>query len=150
MNKKRVSWCEIDTGIKLIAGNLSTYKPNVIVTISKGGFIPACYLNQHLKIRRIYSIGMEFYDETNKPKTIPLIYQNLTTDFNPTDVIVLVDDIIDSGESMIAAEQEIIKHKGHKIIRVSMYYKPKSKIKPDIYYEETDNNTWILFPWEFE
>jgi len=51
----------------------------------------------------------------------------------------IVDDIADTGLTLTP-------YKNFKIATV--YYKPRSKIKPDYYVREVNNSDWIVFPWE--
>jgi len=51
----------------------------------------------------------------------------------------IVDDIADTGLTLTS-------YKNFKIATV--YYKPRSKIKPDYYVREVNNSDWIVFPWE--
>jgi len=60
-------------------------------------------------------------------------------------VILIVDDICDSGKTFIDLNKKYSEHKSN-IIFSSLYYKPHSNFKPQFYIQETLN--WIYFPWE--
>lgn len=53
---------------------------------------------------------------------------------------ICVDDICDTGDTALAWQ-----NKGYTI--ATMYYKENSKVRPDFWLYEKDNN-WIVFPWE--
>jgi hypoxanthine phosphoribosyltransferase len=57
--------------------------------------------------------------------------------------ILIIDDIIDSGETILAAKKKIRKRSSDVAV---IFKKPWSKVKPDYYVEETDK--WVVFPWE--
>ncbi|MDO9541152.1 MAG: phosphoribosyltransferase family protein [Kiritimatiellia bacterium] len=57
--------------------------------------------------------------------------------------ILIIDDIIDSGDTARAVRKKI---KNAKADIAVLFKKPWSKIKPDYCLQETDK--WIVFPWE--
>lgn len=65
----------------------------------------------------------------------------------PADKCIIVDDICDSGESLLHYIKNSSGHNSRKHITVTMYRKSNQLVKPDIYYKvKTDK--WVLFPWE--
>jgi len=52
----------------------------------------------------------------------------------------IVDDIADSGKTLS-------KFKNIYYL-ATLYYKNKSVVKPDLYYQVVNEKTWIVFPWE--
>lgn len=124
-----------------------------IVAIARGGLVPARYLASLFGIRRIYSIGIEFYTENSRREganNVPEIYQRLQNNFSADDIILLVDDIIDSGKSMWVATSELRRHGVSKIITCSLHYKPQSSFTPNFYAESIKNNTWVVYDWEID
>ena len=119
-----------------------------IVALAKGGLVPARYLAKCLGIKRIYSIGIEYYSDVNQTFEVPYVYQKLTNDFKEKDIILIVDDIVDSGKTMGVAMQEIIDHKGKHVLGCSLHYKSKSTYTPDYYGEEVPDEVWVIYPWE--
>ena len=120
--------------------------PEVIVGIARGGWIPARLLADFYGNRRTANIKIEFYDNTSRISDDPIITQEISE--NVKDKIVLVvDDVADSGKSLMAAIEHI-KEMGAKEIRTStLYYKKHSIIKPEYYIKETE--AWIVYPWEY-
>jgi hypoxanthine phosphoribosyltransferase len=73
----------------------------------------------------------------------------------PTDKLLVIDDVFDSGRSIAAFMKELAarcRHNTPKTIRsATVYYKPrrsKVDIKPDFYVYETDE--WLVFPHEVD
>ena len=118
-----------------------------IVTLARGGYIVSRIIAQKINIRRIYSIGIEFYNNENSAN-IPQIYQTLTQKFNDNRHIAIIDDIIDSGKSIEIAEREVANNGGKRIITCAMHYKPHSKYKPNYYAQKVDNDVWVDYCWE--
>ena len=75
--KTRVKWPEIITACKYITNKLKKNKIDIIVAISRGGLIPSRIIAKHLNIRRIYSLGMESYnDSVNKANEMRTILKS--------------------------------------------------------------------------
>lgn len=60
----------------------------------------------------------------------------------------IVDDICDSGESLIHYRNNTSGQCSYDYTIVTMYYNPDSIIRPDFYKEFKYNGNWIKFPWE--
>ncbi|MCK9439494.1 MAG: hypothetical protein WC188_03915 [Candidatus Caldatribacteriota bacterium] len=58
-----------------------------------------------------------------------------------SDNVLIVDDIIDTGKTL-----KDFSDYGYKI--ASVYYKPRSIIKPEYFTKQVKNSDWIIFPWE--
>lgn len=63
----------------------------------------------------------------------------------------IVDDICDSGESLLHYFNNSSGDEKLPYTIVTMYYKPnKHGVTPDFYYREKPDNSWIVFPWEWK
>jgi len=59
----------------------------------------------------------------------------------------IVDDICDSGESLIHYARNSSGNENFDYYIATMYYKKGALVKPDYYHKiKTDN--WVMFPWE--
>ena len=124
----------------------SDFKPTAIVTILRGGLVPARILSDCLKITRFYVMGVSFYSDVATHKGEPVITQPLSVNLEGNQVL-LVDDVVDTGESILVAKEHI-KSLGTKEVRIAtLHKKPWSKFTPDYYLEESD--AWIVYPWEY-
>lgn len=56
---------------------------------------------------------------------------------------IVIDDIADSGETLKKITEGI-----DCLLTVTLHWKEKSIIKPDIYITEAPEETWIVYPWE--
>jgi len=151
IKKKNISEKEIHKIIHNIINQINQnldVKITDIVAIAKGGLIPARYIAKYLEIDKIYSIGIKYYTDIQKTMKVPHIYQHLTNKFHQSDVILIVDDVVDSGESISVAMTEVVKCGAKKIATASLHYKNKSKYIPDFYGEECPNELWLTYNWE--
>lgn len=122
-------------------------KIDTIVAISRGGLIPARYLARPLGVRRIHTIGIEFYTEEGKTDKVPRIYQSINTKIEG-DVVLIVDDIVESSKSMKLAINELKAIKTPKIVTCSLHYKEITSWKPDFYGRIVPQDVWLKYPWE--
>lgn len=139
------SWDHFHTLVGKIKKQIKT-KPNIIVSIGKGGSIPGVILAEMLECNNL-NLGLKSYKGQTRGSIHE--YQPITCFDNLRDLnILIVDDIADSGETF---EYAVKKFKGNgceKVETASVFYKPCSKFKPDSYAEEVEETTWIVQPWE--
>ena len=148
MKKKYIHESKVEYYINKITDQVKDAGITKIVTLAKGGYVPARALAKTLNIRRIYSVGVEFYEAEGQTIEVPHVYQHLTEDFKDNDVILIVDDITDTGNSMQVALQEVIEHNGKNIITCCLLHKPKSSFIPNVYGQKVDNDVWFDFFFE--
>lgn len=116
---------------------------DAIVAIARGGMTIAHILAEGLDLRNCFSINSIHYDDTQKLSTIKIF--NIP-DLGNSKKVLIVDDIVDSGDTMI----EVLKVLRDKYPNVdfkiaSIFYKTTALIKPDFYVKES--NDWIDFFW---
>lgn len=120
--------------------------PDVIVGIARGGWIPARLLADFYGNRRTANIKIEFYDDTVRASEDPIITQEISENVEGK-VVLVVDDVADSGKSLIAAVEHIKKMNPKEIRTATLYYKRHSILKPDYFIKET--KAWVVYPWEY-
>lgn len=120
--------------------------PDVIVGIARGGWIPARLLADFFGNRRTANIKIEFYDNTSRASDNPIITQEISENVE-SKVVLVVDDVADSGKSLIAAVEHVKKMNPKEIRTATLYYKKHSMLKPDYYIRETQS--WVVYPWEY-
>ncbi len=117
---------------------------DIMIAIARGGFVPARILSDRLSFRNLTSMSIVFY-EYDKRHENPII-----TYFDPSCVrgknVLLVDDVSDSGRSLILAKKSIMEA-GAKSVRVAtLHIKPGTTFMPDFYADSIEG--WIQYPWE--
>jgi hypoxanthine phosphoribosyltransferase len=123
----------------------SGFVPDVIVGVSRGGWIPARILCDLLSVPVLANIGVEFYTGIGETKRRPKLTQPLSTDVSGKKVL-LVDEVAETGQSLKLAKEQIVKEGAKEVKTATMYTKPRSAIEPD--YHEKKTSSWIVFPWE--
>jgi hypoxanthine phosphoribosyltransferase len=123
------------------------FKPDIIVGISRGGWLPTRILSDLLDNPNIATVGAGFYVGVAETNHEPKITQPISVSVLDKKVL-LVDDTVDTGKSAKLVK-EYLHREGVKEARLlTLYYKPWSIIKPDYYSQETSK--WIVFPWEIK
>lgn len=152
----RLNWAQADRlSLKLAMSVADRYKddafrPDVIVAISRGGFVPARILCDVLSIKKLASLQIEHYAGMGRTNGVPKIIFPLPINF-VHDQVLLVDDIADRGDSLIAAKQHILLNGRGSMFPIrtaTLHYKKRSSIKPDYYAEQVPDDSWIVYPWE--
>jgi hypothetical protein len=123
----------------------SEFRPELIVGVSRGGWAPGRILSDLLANTHTANIKIEFYVGIGKTARRPVVTQPISEDISGKKILV-VDDVSDTGESLIVALEHVRERGAGGIRTVTIYHKPHSKFKPDFFAETTSN--WIIFPWE--
>jgi hypothetical protein len=124
-----------------------SFEPDIIVGISRGGWLPARVLSDLLEIPYITSVTAEFYVGIYETNREPRLTQPIPISVFDKKVL-LVDDVTDTGKST-GLICDYLHREGVKEIKIlTLYNKPWSIVKPDFYCKET--SAWIVFPWEIK
>jgi len=121
------------------------FNSDVIVGVSRGGWIPARVLSDLLENPKIANVKAEFYLGVAETKREPVITQSVSVNVKGKKVLV-VDDVSDTGKSLHLVKTHLLEQGAKSLKIATLYYKPWSITKPD-YYEKTTRD-WIIFPWE--
>jgi hypoxanthine phosphoribosyltransferase len=123
----------------------SGFQPDLIVGVSRGGWIPGRILSDLLGNAHTANVKIEFYVGIGQTSRKPVVTQPITEEISNKRVLV-VDDVADTGESMVVALDHVHERRAGDTRTVTIYHKPHSKFKPDFFAETTSH--WIIFPWE--
>ncbi len=123
----------------------SGFRPDLIVGVCRGGWAPARIMSDLLENANTASIRIEFYLAPGVTARKPVISQAIMVPVKGINVLV-VDDVADTGESLKVAVEHLDVCGAKGVKTATLYYKPKSCVKPDFFIIQTDQ--WIIFPWE--
>ena len=130
----------------LLADKISkSFKPDVILAISRGGLVIARILSDILDIKNLLVIGVGFYTDIGKTNKEPILLQKVDNDLTNKNIL-LVDDVSDSGKTLVFTKDYLLEKNVAVLKTVTIHFKPKSILKPDYFIGET--NKWIVYPWE--
>ncbi len=136
---------EFKTDVNELAKEILAYKPDTLLAIARGGCTLAHFLSNATNIRSLYTLNSIHYDDTKKLETVHVF--NIP-DLSNAKKVVLVDDMVDSGETMIEIKRILLEKFPHVELKVAtIFYKKTSQLMPDFTRKETTD--WIEFFWDF-
>jgi len=149
------SYTDIHRSIERLVGAVKEFKPEVIIAIGGGGFIPARIIRTFLKIP-IYAVSLSLYDDkTNLAGMLVQKHQWIDKDCIRNKRIVVVDDIDDTRMTLQYCVDELIKVNSPSAVAVFVVHnklkKKTGKLPDDVWYFSGDNITsdiWVCYPWE--
>lgn len=152
MSELIVSWQEYHASIEQLAQNIhqSGWEFNQILCLAKGGLrvgdILARIFDKPLAVLNVAS-----YRGDGNRKRGELRFAEAVTNFGALgDRLLLLDDMVDSGESVKQTVHWLKTHSPHiQDIRSGViWYKENSHFKPDYYAHYLTDNPWIHQPFE--
>jgi len=143
------SWDELHGYIKEIAKKIKkdNYRPDIVIALSRGGFVPARVICDSMIIKDLVSIKVDHWGVTASKDGKAHLRYPIDVDLTGKKVLI-VDDITDSGESMIVAKEFVQKLNPKEIKTVAIFNIKHSKFVPDYYGKEIDW-IWVMWPWNF-
>lgn len=136
-----ISWDKYLADIQKLAKQIKS-KYNCILGISRGGNIPATILAEALNIP-LCIIAISSYKKTKKTEV--KVYNGISNSnaFFTSKKILIVDDLIDTGDTM----KYLLKVIGDKKVDIAVIYNKQKEIVPE-YCVENIKKGWIKFPYE--
>lgn len=143
------AWSQIYSMLLNLAEKIhkSSFKPDIIVGVSRGGWPPARVLSDLLNNPNLANVKAEFYLGVAETKGEPALTQPVSMVVAGKKVLV-VDEVADTGRSLKLVKEHLMEKGAKEVKIVTPYYKPWSIIAPDYYEKET--RRWIVFPWEMK
>ncbi len=120
------------------------FDPEVILAVARGGLTLGHSLAVALENRNLFTLNSIHYEDTNKLDTIQIFN---VPDLSKYTKILLVDDIIDSGESMVEIKRELLKRYPNLDIKIAtVFYKENALLLPEFKVKEAHD--WVEFFWD--
>jgi len=141
------TWEEIYELLLSLADKIrkESFKPDVIVGVSRGGWAPARIMSDLLENPELANVKAEFYLGVAETKGEPVITQPVSMSVQGKRILV-VDDVADTGKSLHLVRLHLMEKGAAEVKIATLYYKPWSILVPDYY--ESKTSSWIIFPWE--
>ena len=150
VNTKLVSWDEIVDWTYNLSKIIekSGWKPDIIVSIARGGYVPARMLCDFLDVNDLLSVQVLHWGRAAEITAKAHVKYGFQADIKGKKLLI-VDDICDTGDSIIIAREFIEKNYSPGEIRVAVmqWISSVSKIKPDYYVDEVKEWVWYQYPW---
>ncbi|MFZ8849174.1 MAG: phosphoribosyltransferase [Thermoproteota archaeon] len=121
------------------------YKPDIIVAIARGGWVVGRIISDLLEVNQVTDLHITFYTNVYSTLKEPIILEGIGKDIKNKKILV-VDDVSDTGESLIKAIDYLRSFNPLIIKTATVYIKPWTKFIPDYYIKSIDK--WIIYPYE--
>jgi len=147
---KLVGWDEIVEWAWGLAGRVreSGWMPEVIVAVARGGYVPARLLADLLDVTDMLSVQSQHWTEAARAAEKAILKYPYTVDLEGSRVLV-VDDIVDTGETLLLAKRHVEENWNAGEVRTAalQWISSVARYKPDYYYLEVTEWTWFQYPW---
>jgi len=142
-----VSWDQFHRDARALAWRLNARGPfEAIVTITRGGLVPAAIVARELEVRVIETVCIASYDHTRQGELrvlkaiAPAI---LAIGDGKGKGVLVVDDLTDTGKTA-----KMVREMLPNAHFAAIYAKPLGAPIIDTFVTEVSQDTWIYFPWD--
>lgn len=143
-----VTWNRFHALARRLAARVraSGYRPDTIVAVGRGGYMPARILSDFLDVMDLTSFKIEHYRAARKGREAVVRYP-LAADLTGRRVL-LVDDVSDSGDTFRVALEHVRGCGPPAEVRSAvLHHKTVSPYVPDYYAQKVVKWRWIIYPW---
>lgn len=141
-----VSWDQFHRDAKALAWRLNAAGPfRAVVSITRGGLVPAAIVARELGIRIIETVCIASYDGENQQGELQVL-KTITEHVSGPDSgkgVLIVDDLVDTG-----ATAKLVRDMLPAAHFATVYAKPMGRPQVDSFITEVSQDTWIYFPWD--
>jgi hypoxanthine phosphoribosyltransferase len=143
-----ISWAEIIRLTARLARLIKAdhFKPDIIIAIARGGYIPARLLCDHLDHYNLTSIRITHYLSGAQKTRQARLAEPLHVDIRGLKVL-LVDDVDDSGDTLDLALNHLQALQPAEIRIAVLHHKLASTVIPDYYARKITKWRWLTYPW---
>jgi xanthine phosphoribosyltransferase len=140
-----VSWDQFHRDCRALAWRLNGAGPfRAMVSITRGGLVPAAIVARELGIRVIETVCISSYDADNRQGALRMI-KSISAEVAGQDGagVLVIDDLVDTG-----ATARLVRDLLPKAHFATVYAKPAGRPMVDTFVTEVSQDTWIYFPWD--
>jgi uncharacterized protein len=150
---RNVSWEEYNTLVERLALQIfeSNWQFNQIICIARGGLRVGDVLSRIYELPLAILSTHSYTAEGGTVRGQLIIAEHMTmTAPRLGNVVLLVDDMVDSGHTLAAVHRTLPQRFPHiaEVRTAVLWYKGHSVFKPDYYVEHLPGNPWINQPFE--
>ncbi len=140
-----VSWDQFHRDARALAWRLNAAGPfSAMVTVTRGGLVPAAIVARELGIRVIETVCIESYTDDKQQgelRVLKAITEKIAKNTDGGASVLVVDDLVDTG-----ATARLVREMLPKAHFATVYAKPLGRPLVDTFITEVSQDTWIYFP----
>jgi hypoxanthine phosphoribosyltransferase len=143
-----VSWATVQRLARVLAARIrdARFKPDIVVAIGRGGYVPARLLCDYLDITDLRSIRIVHYTAGAQKQRRARLVDGLCRDLEGKRVL-LVDDVSDTGDTLELARRHLLEHGAGPVRIAVLHHKLTSVLEPDFIAQRIIKWRWITYPW---
>jgi uncharacterized protein len=149
---RRATWPDVERWADGVAAKLlaTGSRPEAIVGLTRGGWVPARLLSDRLGVHRLLSLRVQHWGVTAARDGQARLTEGLSGSVAGESVLV-VDDITDTGESLHLASEHVRAAQPRSIETAAFVHIAHARFVPTYYAEEIarDAWAWVVFPWNY-
>jgi len=148
--REEMDWALYGTAVRELATMVADddYRPDMILSIVRGGMFVAGSLGYALAVKNLYVINVVYYTGVDERLDLPVVLPPYVDWVDLAEARILIaDDVADTGHTLDLVE----KHARQEVAEVRsavLYQKPQSVVDCDYVWRYTER--WINFPWSTE
>ena len=145
-----LTWEGYGTGARVLAQMVvdSGYRPDLILSIARGGLFIAGSLGYALSIKNLFVMNVEYYSDIDERHDVPVVLPPYLDLVDLDDARMLIaDDVADTGHTLEMVRDFCAANVGE-VRTAVLYEKSRSLVRCDYIWRRTD--LWIDFPWSSE
>ncbi len=124
------------------------YRPEMILSIARGGLFVAGSMGYALSIKNIYVMNVEYYTGVDERLPVPVMLPPYVDFVDMEDAkVLIVDDVADTGHTLKMVHDFCLERVGE-VRSAVLYEKSHSLVNCEYVWKKTDQ--WINFPWSTE
>ena len=142
-----LSWEEIEDLVGVLVARLPR-DYDLLLVVTRGGMVPACLISEQTDIRNIVAAAVMFYTGVGETLPDPMFLQFPAEPLLVGKRVLIVDDVWDTGRTIVAVKQKVLAAGGYADLAV-LHYKPTHSQYEDVPdYYATTTDAWIVYPWD--
>jgi hypoxanthine phosphoribosyltransferase len=143
-----VTWSRVQELSRCLAYRIldSAFRPDIIVAVARGGYVPARILCDYLDVYALGSLRVVHYTGGARKQPTARIADPLNADIAGRCVLV-VDDVTDTGETYRLAIEHL-RSSGPALVRTAtLQHKLTADYQPDYVARSIRAWRWVVYPW---
>lgn len=139
-----VSWDQLHRDSRALAWRLTGTDWNAIVSITRGGLVPAAIVARELEVRLIDTACVASYDDKAQGE-MTVLKRVDAAQYDGGENVLIVDDLVDTGKTA-----RLVREMLPKAHFATVYAKPEGRPLVDTFVTEVSQDTWIYLPWDMD
>ena len=143
--REELTWELFGTASRDLAVADSGFRPDLILSIARGGLFVAGALGYALDVKNLHVMNVEFYTGVDERLDLPVMLPPVPNTVDLAGAKVLVaDDVADTGATLKLV-RDFCADAVAEVRCAVVYEKPSSTVSCEYVWRRTDK--WINFPW---